>query len=375
MSKRKNGEGTWGKKNINGYAYVFYRDVDGSYTYGKTQKEVNEKIKKKKESEFHLTSKTTFGEYISNWLEMKKTSIQPTTYDCYETMIKSLILDRKHQLKDLQLHQISRDEFQDYLDDLATEYARSTINKIWVIIKECIKYAEIKNEIKPYTTALVKVPIESQVKNKKKEVPFLSMADADALYEVSSKYGNNAKILMLIMYTGMRVSEAIALKWANVDIDGKKIYIKESAADIINRDGGEEDKKYISYDKETKTYDSTRTIPLPDRAIEMLKFFHLENPKHKKTDYVCISRSGTKMNRRNINKTLLSMANHSNCSVKKLSVHSLRHTYGSILLNNGVDIKVVSQLLGHSDISTTYNVYIGILEKDKASDVERVFNK
>ncbi len=374
MSKRKNGEGTWGKKIIKGYTYTFYRDADGKYTYGKTQKEVKEKLEKKKKETISINQKTTFGEYIMYWLETKKNSIQPTTYDCYETMISSLIINRKCSLKDLQLHQINRDEFQLYLDDLATEYSRSTINKIWIIIKECVKYAEVSNEISANTTALIRLPIEAKVKVKKKEVPFLSIEDANRLYDVSSQYGNNAQIITLIMYTGMRVSEAIALKWKNVDLTNKKIYVKESAADIINREE-HTDKKYISYDKETKTYDSTRTIPLPDRAIEAIQYFSQQNPKHKNEDYVCVTKNGTKMNRRNINRTLNTMAKKAKCSVENFSVHSLRHTYGSILIANGVDIKVVSQLLGHSDISTTYNIYIGILEKDKAKDVERIFNK
>ena len=340
MSKRKNGEGTWGKKKIKGYDYIFYRDIDGKYTYGKTQKDVKEKLAKQAER-FELTNKTTFGEYILNWLESKRTIIEPTTYDCYETMINSLIINFKgYDISTLQMQQINQNEFQEYLNALAKKYARSTISKIWVIIKECIKYAEVKKEIQSNTTTFVKVPIESNVKVKKKEIPFLSMEDADKLYNVAkSGYGNNAQALMLIMYTGMRVSEAIALKWENVDISNKKIYIKESAANIINR--GDGDNKYISYDKTTKTSDSTRTIPLPDRALEAIKYFSLQNPKHKKTDYVCVTNKRTKMERRNINRTLYSMASKAKCSVQDFSVHTLRHTYGSILIANGVDIKVL----------------------------------
>ena len=58
-----------------------------------------------------------------------------------------------------------------------------------------------------------------------------------------------------------------------------------------------------------------------------------------------------------------------------MSSHSLRHTYGSILLSEGVEIKKVSELLDDEDITTTYNIYIGILEKDKKDEVERVFDK
>lgn len=382
MAKRKNGEGTWGKKKIGKYDYHYYRDSNGNYTYGKTVKEVNEKLKAKKDKQFILNDKTTFGEYISNWLLTKKKNIEPTTYDCYEIMIREQILNYKDfNLSDTQLHNINRDVFQKYLDSLANNYSRATIQKIWVIIKQCISYAEINEDIKPNSTKLVKLPIESNVKNKKKEIPFLSMDDANKLYEISKLtfsngeyvYGNNSKAIILIMYTGMRVSEMVALKWKNVDLVNKTITIDESSAEIINRDK-KDNKKYISYDKKTKTVDSNRTIPLPSRAIEAIQYFESINPKHKNNDYVCVSKNKTKIDRRGVNKTLKAMAKKANCSIQDFTVHSLRHTYGSLLLANGVDIKIVSELLGHSDITVTYNIYIGILDEDKRKDVEKVFN-
>ena len=297
-------------------------------------------------------------------------------------MIQSQILNFKEfDLGNVQLHNLSSNIFQRYLDSLANVYSRATISKIWVIIKECVKYGEINEELPYNTTKLVHVPKESSCKVKKKEVPFLSMDDANKLYEVSKEtfsngqpiYGSNAKAVILIMYTGARVSEIVALKWKNVDIQNKILKIKESTSEKKNREENAEN-SYIKYDKSTKT-NNERNVPLPERAIEMIEWFDKQNPKHKQNDYVCLSSDGTQINRRNINRTLKSMAKRANCSVQDFSVHSLRHTYGSILLSQGVEIKKVSELLGHSDISTTYNIYIGILEKDKMSEVQRVFNE
>lgn len=212
-------------------------------------------------------------------------------------------------------------------------------------------------------------------------MPFLSREDTEKLYQASKlkynngvlKFGNNAKAIILILYSGMRVSEMIALKWKNVDLANKKIYVEESAAVKRNRDGNSS-KTYIAYDKAPKTVDIGRTIPLPERAIEAILWFDKKYPDHKPSDYVCVTKNKTKIERRNINKTLKRMSEISKCSTNDFSIHSLRHTYGSILLENGVDIKKVSELLGHSDITITYNIYIGVSEKDKQSEVERVFN-
>lgn len=69
-------------------------------------------------------------------------------------------------------------------------------------------------------------------------------------------------------------------------------------------------------------------------------------------------------------RTLERIVKNSKCYIKSYTPHSLRHGYGSILLSKGVDIKIVSELLGHSDVAFTYNVYIDIFEKDKHEAVK-----
>ena len=78
--------------------------------------------------------------------------------------------------------------------------------------------------------------------------------------------------------------------------------------------------------------------------------------------------------RRQIERTLERMLKNAGLSDKEYTPHSLRHGYGSILLSEGVDIKTVSVLLGHKDVSTTYNIYIHVLEKDKEQAVMKVFD-
>lgn len=63
-----------------------------------------------------------------------------------------------------------------------------------------------------------------------------------------------------------------------------------------------------------------------------------------------------------------------NCSRKDYTPHCLRHGFGSVLIKNGVDIKIVSELLGHSDVAVTYNTYIGVTEDDKSDVIKNVFN-
>ena len=377
MKKRGNGEGTWGKKKVGKRQYFFFRDSDGNYTYGKTKQEVKEKLEDNQK--LSISPKTTFGEYISEWLLFKKGKIEQTTYEAYENLIYNMILKFKsYNLANKQIQYLTPKVFQSYLNTLATSYSRSSITKIWAIIKQCIKYGETQNELPTNLTSMVSVPLESNVAHKKKEIPFLNEAQAEQLYDVLNyrdknnvrRYNssNNAHAIILILYTGMRVSEMIALKWKNVDLKNKTIKIVESAA-VVTDDNGNR----IPIDKPPKSKSSIRSIPLPERAVEMIKYFKKVNASTRQTDYVCQTSNGTKINRRNISHTLEAMCKDAN--LPYLNVHALRHSYGSILLSKGVNIKIISELLGHANVSITYDIYIGIKEDEKKSAVEEAFNK
>ena len=377
--KRKNGEGCWYTQISHGDKYYVYRDANGKKTYGRTQKEVKEKLAKKEEQNLVISEKTLFGVYITNWLEFKQNEVEQTTFEAYEDLINNMIIKyKRHSLANIQIGALTPMVFQQYLNSLAKNYSRASITKIWALIKQCVKYGEKMNEIPPNTTYMVKVPIESKVAHKKKVVPFLSMEQANTFYDVLNyrdknnvqryKRSNNAHALILILYTGMRAGEMIALKWKNVDLKNKTIKIEETAATVK----GEEDGKRVAIDKIPKTPSSVRTIPLPQRAIEMINYFAENDEATGPNDYVCVSSNGTKINRRNLSHTLTSICK--DAGLPQLNVHALRHSYGSILLSQGTNIKIISELLGHSDISVTYNIYIGISEDDKQSAVEAAFD-
>lgn len=367
MSKRKNGEGSWGIKNIKGIQYRYFRDTNGHYTYGKTEKEIKEKLKKQREPIFQKSKKETFGEYIVKWHQNRQSGLEPSTYDCYETMIESMIINfKKSDLSNTYLTDLSDIVFSNYLSSLATKYARASIGKMWAIIKTCVKYGEVKGDIKPNTTYGVKIPNESMVAVKKKEVCFLSKDETENFYKeaMSGKYGINADAAVFIMYSGLRVSEMIALKWNAVSKDCKTIEVKSSIGERKNRTGV--GPKTKTYEKEPKTEKGKRIIPLPQRATDIL----IKQPTKKGT--VFLSKAGTPLTRHNTSRTVTLIAKNAKLN-DGITAHSLRHTYGSILLEEKVDIKKVSELLGHADIRTTYNIYIQILDKDKRSEIERVY--
>lgn len=380
--KRRNGEGPWGNKTISGIPYVFYRDAEGKYFYGKTEKAVKAKIKQVKSvSKMTVSDKKeqTFGEYMLLWLQSIRTGIEPTTYQSYLDAVNARLINYKaYDLANVRLAELSSKMLQDYLNSLAERYSLNSIKKVWGLIKTCIRYAEAKTDIEPmYLQVTVTTPSEANVSVKRKAIQVPLADEMRMIYEEalatcangSKRYGNAAYVIILIMYTGMRVSEAIGLQWKDVNIQRKEISVNQSLARVCDHESGEGSYSYKI--KATKPKDSIRKISLPDKAMEAILYFRKYYLSD--SDFVCVNdKNRNHYTRRQIERTLERIVLNSKCTLKEYSPHSLRHGYGSILLSMGTDIKIVSELLGHSDVPFTYNVYIDIFDRDKQDAVMKL---
>lgn len=135
-----------GEKIINGVKYKFFRDPSGHYTYGKTIKEVNEKIEnRKKHAPITVKSKTLlFKEYSIEWLyKTKRKKIKQQTYDNYELLLETSL----GKISDINIKALNDEVIQLWLNDMADNYSLGTIRKVWSIVRQCIKYGATKNEL------------------------------------------------------------------------------------------------------------------------------------------------------------------------------------------------------------------------------------
>lgn len=198
MAKRKNGEGSWGVKKIKGVEYKYFRkQYEGmnnpKYFYGKTEKEIKSKIKEFENQYEILTpvenEKTTFGEYVLNWLNnVKRLEIKRRTFDGYEDSVKNQILNyHKYDIAGKQMGSINQDMFQEYYNSLSKKYSRAAIQKNYTIVNQCLKYAKKKKVIRDNYVEDITLPSEDNVAVKKKEIPFLPEDDMDKLYLESKR--------------------------------------------------------------------------------------------------------------------------------------------------------------------------------------------
>ena len=388
-TRRKKGEGSWSKKTIKGIEYQRYRKLyNGEYKefYGRTVKEVKEKIQEFESRNMYIKKtdirKQTFGEYLENWfINVRVYEVESSTYLRNEQTINYHI--KNSSLYNAQMVNIDSELCQSLINKLSEKYSRSTISKVYVLLNMCFNYAFTKEHIGENPMMKVKMPKESSLVTKKKEAKWLSSSDVEKFVQEAERvntrefrikgkvgervYGVNAYYAILIIYTGLRIGELMALTWEDIDFKNKTLNVNKSRAK------GKIDGKTTLYIKDPKSESGTRIIPLSDRAIyalQKIKEYSTELKLNSDNNLIVANTSSES----NITRTVKSMLFRAGCETEKCGLHALRHTFGSLLLEKGVDLKTISYLLGHSDITVTANIYLHITREKAINSIE-VLNK
>ena len=384
--KRKAGEGSWSVVTIKGQKYKRYRTAEGKQFYAKTEKEVQAKYKKwiiENAAYSHIKdSELTLSKFADIWLVSKRMQVKQSTYDGYEYFV--WCIDNPHPgelyLGCIPMKEMNKKIVQQYIDSWVNCYPKSTIKKYKALLSNMFQMA-VEDEIIPDNyVRYARMPIDEAITKKSKPHVFLSTNDRKKLENEQLRtyptgtliYGNNARAIVFLLHTGLRVGELIALKWRNVDFENKNIFVIENAPMVKNRDP-KIDKKRVVLETTTKRISSERYVPLSNKALEILEYLY-ENKPHEPDNLVFTTNTGNYMDRSTLNRTLKKMLVTADCEVQNASIHDLRHSFGSELIKLGTDVKVVSELLGHKDIQTTYNIYIHILSEQKISAID-LFNK
>lgn len=351
---------------------------------GKTEKEVRRKLKALTEelnkSDYVFVQRDTFGTYITQWMTtVKRMQLKERSYDRLEQTVTKDVIP---YIGNIQLANVSTEHIQQMIADLKDAgRAYSSIKKAYEAVNAAFKWGLAVHPPK------VKFNPETAVARPNKnvfppsDIRFYTEDEARSISETAlMKYPNGTpwyplgELAVVLLNTGIRLAEATALQWdRDIDLENRLLYVHKTVVTVKNRQAGAEKKFIIKEQDSTKSAaGQDRVIPLNDDAYHALKSL---KEKTGTTTYVFATKDGNRKSARDIDKIVRRIEIRAGLPEEKIfGPHALRHTFATLLLANGTDIKLVSELLGHADVGITYNTYIHVLKEQKAKAVASLPN-
>ena len=328
-------------------------------------------IEKMREFEQGFTQiKNANKSYLSDFLtgyifNVKKNVLKPSSFD---RDVRTGNLINKY-IGDYTFEQLTAPFIQTELINKLKDdgYSYSTIHKVYVLLNECLQYAVDTDKLEKNPCRLVKQPPKKMFE--KKEIRWLSEDEIKLFKEQAVckyKTGRDRYIyglpISLIIYTGLRCGELAALKWSDIDFENKKIYVRNNIVTIYDYEDTEKKTRKVNLQTSTKTSEG-RTIPLIKSAEDILNSIKSKYQEINSDGFI-INNSDKMVHVDTISDSYTNIAQTAGIE-NPLGIHTLRHTFASLLIKKGVDIKIVSDILGHKDVAFTYNIYVHILEEQK----------
>ena len=305
------------------------------------------------EAPLRMEAKTLFADFLEQWLEVIRDSIAVPTYASYSNLSNGVIIPyfRKYGTT---LEDLAAKDIQQFYLEQRKRVSGCTVIHYHAIIHKALKYA-VKLD-------LITTNPADRVERPKKERYVASFYDADevnALFQAAR--GTNLEIPILLgAFYGLRRSEVIGLKWDAIDFERNTITVQHTVTSC-NVDG----KNMLVAADRTKTKSSMRTLPLVPFMKERLlqqKKVQAENRKlcgrsyiKDYMGYVCVNEIGAILKPNYISTSFPKLLEAN--GLRHIRFHDLRHSCASLMLANGVPMKQIQEWLGHSDFSTTANIY------------------
>ena len=294
-----------------------------------------------------------FADFMEQWLEIVKSTVSIPTYSSYVNAVKSIIAPyfrkKKILLRDLQAHDIQMF----YQEQLQRVKASSVIH-YHANIHKALKYA-VKNDMIPSNPA-------DKVERPKQDKFYGNFYDRDELNKLFEAVAGTKLELPVLLgaFYGLRRSEIVGLKWSAIDFEQNTITISHTVTSC-NLDG----KCVIVAKDTTKTKSSRRTLPLVPYFHEKLLAVKAQQERNQKLcgrsynreflEYIGVDDIGDRFKPNYITSQFPKLLERN--GFRKIRFHDLRHSCASLLLASGVPMKHIQEWLGHSDFSTTANIY------------------
>lgn len=294
-----------------------------------------------------------FEVVTEEWLKYKKNTVKKSTYYNYSYSVAKYLYP---SFAGKNITKIKN--YNNFIEELSDTLLPKTVRDIVTKLKEIINFYEEEHNTK------LNIKKMSLPKMNKKEIQILSNKEKQKLEKYCIEQNSLKSLGILIcLNTGLRVGEVCALRWENVDFETRRIHVEKTIERIYSK---EENKTIVIIDT-PKSITSVRTIPINSKLYNILKQIR---GKSKKTDFVLTGSSEHYVEPRNYQYHFKEILKRS--KVKKYKFHTLRHTFATNCIEAGMDIKSLSEILGHADVSITLNIYVHSSDKAKRKYLEKI---
>lgn len=352
---------------------------DGSILYGKrggfeTAEEAEQsyyackaefdKVYHKYILENKLNKDISLKSYLEYWFDVVFSErVVSTTRMCGSYILKQTVLPNIKE--DIKLRYVTT-EYLDALLAISAKSSESAGNAARCLLYMAFKDAVIEEYIQENPVINTK-----QYKRKKPNICILNKTQIKVLLTGAAK-GNWYLEILLCLFCGLRKGEVMGLKFSDFDLKERTVKICRQVGFEFHFDETDLIKQAVIVEKPTKTQNSNRTLRVPDEVIaevekrkllidyQKMKF----QEKYTDNDYICCQANGMPRSMTSFNSAMTKLCERN--GLPHISVHSLRHMYATILLEQGVPLAKISALLGHSSVNTTFEYYCEVMdERDK----------
>lgn len=397
QENRKRGDGSWGKRVINGSEYVTFAKWIGTSVrkkatvYGKTDKECLKKMKKKEAEYAELVSvtgslmlpsqnKIALQDAMWNWiLTYKKYELKPKAFDTlvstFNTHVKDTSIGR------MEVRNISKDDITRCLNSIYDKRSYSTVKKLYDLFNMFFRHYFLSAP-----AASPMLGVNRPVKKKDitldeegiadtGEMEVLSDAEIAALdKELYTEKTTMCYMLSFIMWSFVRLGEAQAIQMKDIDLEKGTLKIYKTYG-RVKKEGAYSDEGESGYEWKLfapKTQKSKRVVRLCPKALEALNN-HLRILKTKRIDvlggvpeikpetFIFSTLDGNPYAGQNLGDLLKKSLKRAGIE-KAVTIHGLRHTGISYFLRHEADLKTISVQAGHSNVATTANIYYNVVQ-------------
>ncbi len=376
MTKRANGEGSIYRRKVDGMyvGTITLEDGKRKYFYSKKRQEVYERLqeaqREKQQGTLVTAPQQTLSQYLAYWLEHNvKDTVRPRTYERYEAIVRLHIVPLMGKVK---LQALTPQ----HINTLKSKKLKEGLSPTTVSAIHEMLHKALDDAIKVGLIARNVCDTVSPPRKQHKEINPLTPDQARKLLEAAKGHPQEA-LFVLALATGMRRGELLGLKWQDINFAEGTLQVRRILSRLPTQMGKDRGDLYI--ESEPKTKSSRRNIVLTSFGLEALKQHRIRQEEMRRLagdswedhDYVFCTPLGKHLDPGYGVLVQLKMLLEK-AGLPDRRFHDLRHSAATLLLSMGVHPKVVQEILGHSEISMTMDIYSHVLPTMQKDAMDRL---